>query len=521
MIIQENLSHFLCDQSESILDFNQGLEKEGLRVLGDAKISHFPHSMHLGHKLTHPYITTDYSENLLEFISPVFNSSKDLLAFMQQIHGHTLVNLDKNEYIWPFSMPALLPENDMDIPLAYYGESHIGKLKTLYRKGLGYRYGRAMQSIAGLHYNFSFSEEFLSDIKNKIKDNRDFQDFKNEVYFKLIRNFKRYSSILPFLFGSSPVVDKSFLVNREHNLSKIFKDTYGLEYATCLRMGGLGYTSEAQKDISVCYNQLKTYIKAIESARLTSYPPYEKIGLKYNEKFKQLNTNLLQIDNEFYSTLRPKNVAKSQESALQALHRRGVEYIEVRLMDLDPYSRVGVSESTLTFLQAFLIFCFYKESKIITKQECECLDQNFYKIVTNGRDEKCTIQDQSKSVLAKDYFLKILHDMESFFNNSMKLKALFSPVIRLQIEKVQNYSLLPSNQVVKTLSSTQSFIDYALNLAKNYKHSYNIEDIDNTFIRQLNTLRDTSIRQEQVLLNESSGSFEVFLKNYFEEIRIL
>jgi len=506
--------------SKELLEFNQGIEKEGLRTDSNGVVSQKPHHQDLGHKLTHPYITTDYSENLLEFISPVFNKDKNLLNFIEQVHSYSFKKMDKDELIWPASMPAVLPEDDFDIPLAYYGESFSGKIKTLYRSGLGYRYGRSMQTIAGMHFNFSFSKNFILGLYKELGSHDNLQSFQDDLYFKLIRNFKRTNFILPFLFGASPVVDKSFLKEKKHNLKLLAKDTYGLKYATSLRMGGLGYTSDAQESISICYNQLHTYIQFLEEARLTSYPSYEKIGLKKDGEYIQLNTNLLQIDNEFYSTLRPKHVALSGESALQALNRAGVEYIEIRLMDLNPYELGGINEEAVRFLQHYLTYCLCAPSETILPDECSLSDQNFKEAVTNGRDPNSTINFRGDKTLLKDATMEILSEMEDLLGCCDNLKSYFSPGIDRQKVKCNDYSLLPSQKIMDNINDETSFVEHIKTSAKKLKEkALNLSE-DQDIFAELNVLRTKSFKDEEKITRNQSGDFESYLHNYFQQIKI-
>ena len=520
MIIKDDLTKFANEFSTELLKFNQGLEKEGLRVLGEGQISTYDHAKDLGHKLTHPYITTDYAENLLEFISPVYNKDERLMNFIEQVHLYTFKNMHSDEVIWPASMPAVLPEKDFDIPLAYYGESFPGKLKTLYRSGLGYRYGRSMQAIAGVHFNFSFSQSFIIELFKELKIHEHLNDFQDDLYFKLIRNFRRTSFILPFLFGASPVVDESFLKNKQHNLTKLGKNTFGKEFATSLRMGGLGYTSNAQKSISICYNQIKTYINTLEKARLTSYPDYEKIGVKVDGEYRQLNSNLLQIDNEFYSTIRPKHVALSGESALQALNRGGVEYIEVRLMDLNPYTLGGINEEGIRFLQHYLTYCLCAPADVIPADECETIDENFSTVVTEGRDPKATIKFRNKDMLVKDSVGIILEEMESLLSCNTDLKNYFQKGIDRQREKLANYDLLPSQRMLNAINEETSFVDHVLEQANILKAQALKMSEDEKLFMELELLKHKSFEEEARIYRAQSGDFDTYLENYFKQIRI-
>ena len=520
-MITENLTPYISSVVKELLDFNQGIEKEGLRVQApSAKVSKRAHHKDLGHKLTHPYITTDYSEHLLEFITPVFNKDKNLQEFIKQVHKFSYLNMDPDEVIWSSSMPAILPENESDIPLAYYGESFPGKLKTLYRSGLGYRYGRSMQTIAGMHFNFSFSKSFIIEMFKQLNTHEDLREFQDAMYFKLIRNFKRTSFILPLLFGASPVVDKSFLKDKDHDLEELGKDTYGLKYATSLRMGGLGYTSSAQENIQICYNKLPTYIKALEEARLSSYPPYEKIGLKKDGEFIQLNTNLLQIDNEFYSTIRPKHVALSGESALHALYRGGVEYIEVRLMDLNPYTIGGINEEGIRFLQHYLTYCLCADSPELSFDECKITEENFKEVVRNGRNPNCEINYKGSMQSLNEVSLEILDEMEELLACCSDLKNYFVSGINKQREKLSNYELLPSEKVLSHINENYSFVDHILETSIKLKEEVLKEPKKEEVFSELEVLKTKSFREEEVVFRKQSGDFETYLDNYFKQIKI-
>ncbi len=505
-------SDFLKTSTKLSSFVRQGVERECLRVDANNKLSVQDHPKALGSKLTHPFITTDYSENLLEYITGVFKSEKDLLSNLEDMHNFTYQNLEKDEYIWPWSMPAIVPENEDDIKVAHYGKSNVGKLKELYRIGLGHRYGKSMQSIAGVHYNFSLSDEFWNELKISLKTDESIQQIKDDAYFHLIRNYRRYSYILSYLFGATPVVHESFLKNKKHKLEKLGNKTFGKEFATSLRMGGLGYTSNAQKEISICYNALPTYIKTLEAARLQSYPEYEKIGLKDESGHKQLNTNLLQIDNEFYSTIRPKNIAKSCESALGALYDRGIEYIEVRLLDVNPFSPVGIDLETMRFLHSFLLFCLFKDSPIITSSECHQIDENFSRIVNDGRNPNLTINCQGKELPKDECILSLLEEIKGV---AKLLGQEHIEALGIQKEKIKNPTLLPSSKIMKMLESGEAIDTYMASIAKLYKAA----GMDQETPSHWNEVAKKSLLDQEELEKDSLG-FDDFLVDYFEQIKI-
>lgn len=496
-------------------EIRQGIERECLRVDSQAQTSRKPHPISLGHKLTHKCITTDYAENLLEFITGVNSSTTDLIDELLAIHVETTKSLG-DELLWCQSMPALLPEDSL-IPLANYGDSNIGKLKTLYRKGLGLRYGRSMQSIAGIHYNFSLSDSFWENLKKSEKSDLSLMEFKNEKYFHLIRNYRRHSWILIYLFGATPVVDENFLVNKKHQLEKLTDGTFFTPHGISLRMGGLGYTSKAQEDISICYNQLDTYISTLEKARQSSYNPYTKIGLKGGQgEHLQLNDHLLQIDNEFYSNIRPKNLAKSRESALGALYNRGIEYIEVRLLDVNPYTPLGIDKHQINFLHLFLVWCLNSDSPKITKEECLQIDSNFDQIVKFGRKKSLKLVSENTEVpkqeLLQQVFAEIEMSSESILVTDKDYRAAFDTQM-LKIESVDN---LLSTKVLEAAKS--GFVKSTL--AESLEAKEILLKIEDSKKMDFKKLAATSIQVEEQERLKDTRTFDEFLKVYFKDIKL-
>ena len=314
--------------------FLKGVEKEGLRVDANGFIAQTPHPEALGSALTHPRITTDYSEALLELITPVFDNTEAMLASLRDIHRFVQQNLD-NEVFWAASMPCEI-DGDASIPIAEYGSSNTGRLKHVYRQGLAVRYGRIMQSIAGAHYNLSLPDSFWRKWQELVGNKDSLRDFKSDQYFWLIRNFRRRSWLLMLLFGASPALDASFVAGVRHDLARFDDRTWFGQHATSLRMGDLGYHNNAQASLNICFNELSTYTRTLDRAIHTNWPAYEAIGTRRNGEFVQINTNVLQIENEYYSAVRPKRTTERGEKPIQALDARGVEYIAVRCLNLDP-----------------------------------------------------------------------------------------------------------------------------------------------------------------------------------------
>ncbi|TFH76036.1 glutamate--cysteine ligase [Gammaproteobacteria bacterium LSUCC0112] len=429
----------------------RGIEKESLRVTPQGRLAQTPHPVAMGSALTHPYITTDYSEALIELITPVTGSADECIDFLTDIHKFTYDNLPAGERLWVSSMPCLL-ESEEQIPLAQYGSSNTGKLKTLYREGLGHRYSRKMQTIAGIHYNFSMPEMFWQDYRAVLGSTEPLQDFQTRHYLRLIRNYHRYSWLLVYLFGASPAVCSCFTAGREHDLETLDQYTLYKPYATCLRMGDLGYRSDAQRSIYVCYNDINNYIDSLYAALSTSYPAYEAIGLEKDGIKLQMNTNLLQLENEFYATIRPKRVGEGKRP-LQLLKERGIQYVEVRALDLNPFLPVGINSEQIHFLDAFLLYCLLSDSPWCEQAESYESVQNLSLAVNRGREPGLMLSRHEQPVLLKQWANELLDDIRytaAILDHSHE-SACYSAAVSAQVAKVENPELTPSAQILQRM----------------------------------------------------------------------
>ncbi len=375
---------------------HRGIEREGLRSQTNGALALTPHPLALGSALTHPSITTDYSESQLELITGVHARVEDCLDELVQVHQFTARVLKEvnDEMMWASSMPCGLP-TDETIPLARYGSSNVGRAKSVYRMGLGHRYGRRMQTISGIHYNWSLP------------------GVSNEQYFGLIRNFRRQAFLLLYLFGASPALCPTFVQGRDHELQKLGDHALYMPYGTSLRMGRLGYQSDAQSTLAVSYNSLEGYAASLHEALTRPYPAYEAVGIRNpGGDYNQLATTLLQIENEFYGTIRPKRTIFPGERPLHALRERGVEYVEVRLMDLDPFEQVGITAQTMRFLDVFLMQCLLTDSPPDTPQEIAELKHNQHHTAARGREPGLTLKRGGGEVLLADWGREVLNRCE-------------------------------------------------------------------------------------------------------------
>jgi glutamate--cysteine ligase len=384
--LQERLKALSSARLQGI---GRGVEKESLRVTPQGTLATTPHPAALGAALTHPNITTDFSEAQLELITGVHASAEAAELELTQVHQAVYRALG-DEMMWVGSMPCTLPPDDQ-IPLGQYGRSNVGQAKTVYRMGLGHRYGRRMQTISGIHYNWSLP------------------DVTTAEYFGLIRNFRRHSFLLLYLFGASPAVPASFLAGGPHVLQPLGADTAHMPYATSLRMGRLGYQSDAQTSLSVSYNSLDSYGASLADALVRPYPAYEEIGVRGPDgEYRQLSDSLLQIENEFYGTIRPKRVIFPGERPLHALRERGVEYIEVRCMDLDPFVPAGIAPATMRMIDVFLLHCLLDDSPLDSPYEIAELARNQQRVAAQGRQPGLKLERGGVETLMSDWLTEIL-----------------------------------------------------------------------------------------------------------------
>jgi glutamate--cysteine ligase len=368
---------------ESLAGILRGVEKEGLRVKADGTLADTPHPAGLGSALTHEHITTDFSESQLELITGVHADIDGCLRELTEIHQVVYRQIG-DELLWCSSMPCKLPGDEL-IPIGRYGSSNVGRAKTAYRNGLAHRYGRRMQTISGIHYNFSLPEAAWPELQRSEARDGPAAAYQSDSYFGLIRNFRRHSWLLLYLLGASPAVCRSFVAGRPHELQTLAEGTLYMPWGTSLRMGPLGYQSDAQSSLAVSFNGLKSYAASLHPALTEPYPPYEAIGIRDGDEYRQLATSLLQIENEFYGTIRPKQRIRPGERPLHALGERGVEYVEVRLVDIDPFLAIGIDARAMRLLDVFLLHCLLSDSPPDTPEEIANISRNQHRVAAFGR----------------------------------------------------------------------------------------------------------------------------------------
>ena len=501
--------------SQVLRGITRGFEKECLRVDALGHLSQKFHPAALGSKLTNPWITTDYSEALLEFITPPSQDAQFPLAFLRDIHRYTARHLD-GEIMWAGSMPGLLGE-DKDIPLADYGNSNTAKIKRVYREGLGLRYGRHMQTIAGVHYNWSLSAEFWTKLYACCAASGPMQDFVSERYFGLIRNFLRYSWLIPYLFGASPAVSTSFLQGRKPDLVPLGDDTMYGPYATSLRMSDLGYQNRVQAKLHVNFNSVAGYAQALDAAIHTPDPFYTAIGVKDGAHWKQLNANVLQIENEFYAGIRPKRIGPHGERPAIALQKYGVEYVEVRVFDLNPLVDIGIAPEQSSFADAFLLMCLMRDSPPITAREQSENDENKRRVVTRGRQPDLQLlvhnAEQALRPLAHELFddmLPFARMLDSAYGGANYGQTLQE--LRLRIDQPE---LTPSAIVLEGVRQHGGLANFTMHMSRQHQQSLLAQTLDAAALDKFITSAQASLAQQKQLEAKPQGSFEDYVAAYY------
>ncbi|MGZ8163776.1 MAG: glutamate--cysteine ligase [Methylobacter sp.] len=499
----------------------KGIEKESLRISKDGFIAQTPHPQALGSALTHPYITTDYSEALIELITPPFANIKDTLAYLHDIHEFVYANLD-NEILLGASMPCGI-DGDESIPIAEYGLSNIGRMKHVYRHGLWHRYGRTMQAIAGIHFNYSVPEDLWPTLREQENSPLTLRQFTADAYFGLIRNFQRIGWLILYLFGASPAICKSFFKSRPALMAEFEEfDSCTLyhPYATSLRMSDIGYKSKNQANLEIDYNSIDGYVASLSKAITTPYPEYEKIGIVIDGHYRQLNSNILQIENEFYSTIRPKQITESGEKPTLALKRRGLRYIEMRSLDLDLFNPIGIDEDKARFIEALLLTCLLADSPDISQQEHRINNANQLTVAHSGRKPELELDKNNQKILLQDWASEILESMkpvcEILDNN--ELGKPYSSALQCQQKLVHNPDLTPSARILERMArQEEDFGCFALKTSVEHAHYFRRNKLDETTTQKFIEMSKLSHVKQKEIESKDQIPFDEFLKRYFSQ----
>ena len=494
-----------------------GLEKESLRVARSGGIATTPHPAALGSALTHPWITTDYSEALLEFVTPPFEEFPEALRCLRGLHRYVHERLGE-EILWATSMPCILA-GEKSIPIARYGSSNLGRMKHVYRVGLGYRYGRVMQVIAGVHFNFSLHEAFWPMYRDLLGGGG-LRAFRDAHYMGMVRNLQRYGWLIPYLFGASPAVCKSFFTDKEPDLLVFDDTTYYEPFATSLRMGDIGYQNRKEEGMGVkaCYDSLHDYVHSLACATMTPCPVWERIGVKVEGEYRQLNANQLQIENEYYSSVRPKEIPRGMETPSRALLERGIRYVELRSLDVNAYHPLGIDEDQVRFLHLFVLYCLLRNSSLIDAEERREIDRNLLWVAHQGRDPQLKLQRGGRAVLFREWARELLEAMEPLAElvAAQSGNPGYLETLREQRAKVDDAELTPSGRMLREMRERgEGFYEFAHRLSREQWRFFEREELDEAFRRELDRLAGESLERQRRLEAENEEPFDRFLERYF------
>ena len=496
----------------ALRNIRRGIEKESLRVRPDGGLAADPHPKGLGAALSHPHITTDFSESQLELITGVHTGVEACLEELTRIHQVVYRNIG-DQMMWCASMPCGLPADDA-IPIGRYGSSNVGKAKSVYRRGLAHRYGRRMQTISGIHYNFSLPAI----------------DDPNVAYFSLIRNFRRHSWLLLYLFGASPAVCASFVEGRKHELVELRRGTMYRPGATSLRMGPLGYQSDAQTSLAVSYNCLESYGASLQDALTRPYPPYESIGIREPgargddvESYRQLATSLLQIENEFYGTIRPKRVIRQGERPLHALRERGVEYVEVRLMDLNPFVPIGIDAATIRLLDVFLLHCVLSESPDDNPAEIAANARNQHRVAARGRESALRLERNGEEVSLPEWGRQVLSGCAPIAEalDAAHGGAAYRDALSGALSAIDDPAPLPSARVLKAMAEdNDSYVRFVLRQSREHLAAIGGLALPAAEERRFAQMAKASVEEQRQIEASDSLPFEIFRQRYLSPERL-
>jgi glutamate--cysteine ligase len=497
----------------------KGVEREALRVTPLGRIATTPHPRALGSALTHEHVTTDYSEALLELVTPPFAQAWELTQYLVDLHQFVYLNLPDDELLWATSMPCAIGGDD-SIPIANYGTSNVGRMKTVYRRGLGHRYGRVMQAISGVHFNYSFPDQAWPVLADVMRARTPDQAFRSDAYFAVLRNYRRHGWIVLYLFGNSPALCPSFLQGRHvDGLEPLAPDSVHAPWATSLRMSDLGYRNKSQAGLNVSVNSLEQYVRDLTAAITTPHPDYERIGVVSDGEYRQLNANVLQIENEYYSFIRPKRVTMSGERPTRALQRGGVQYVEMRSLDTSCFDPVGVNQNKLRFLEAFAAFCLLRDAPPIQSGEQQEVDDNHAIVAREGRRPGLLLKRDGRDVPLRDWAAEIVDQMRGICEllDEGDPQRPYGTALELQEEKIRDAAATPSARSLDEMRRNgESFFEFALRMSRVHR-SYFRDLFSPNAARQEEFAAEAAESLERQARLEAADRmpFEEYLARYF------
>lgn len=458
---EESLSLFnKSNRGNYLLKGRWGLEKESLRINEDGTLALTPHPAALGSKTENPYITTDFSESQFELITPPMDSVEEAHSFLLSLEECVQHKLE-GELVWPLSMPGPLPADEL-IPVARFDNSRAGREKEIYRAGLALRYGKKMQMISGIHFNFSFGNELVDLLAENFGRDIERRNFVDNLYCGLVRNFLRYRWLFIYLFGASPSLDEGYREEIERKIGsasiccggidELFSDR---QQATSLRMSRFGYENRTSSEHNVSYNSLEEHTEDISRMLSTQSLDFARLGIFKEGRQQQLNDRLLQLENEYYSPVRFKQILHEGETQVKALNERGIEYIEIRTFDLDPFEKGGVGLNQLHFTQLFMLYCLFENSPPIDNEEKCRIDRNAQRTALCGRNPSLSLQSNTnQQVTLRSWGHELFAKMELIAATIDRDTghSTYTEALKREEAKLNSIAHLPSEKIMNEMS---------------------------------------------------------------------
>lgn len=414
-----------------------GIEKESLRVNENGELALTNHPKFFGDKIKNPYITVDFSESQIEVITPTESSVEKAYDFLRNIHEIVATNL-KDEYLWSQSVPPILPSEEL-IPLGKFPQN---KELEKYREKLALKYGRKKQLLSGIHFNFSFDDEFLKELYELSKEKTSFKEFKNNIYLKISRNYFKYGWMIIYLLGASPVIHETYLQKCIDKMKKFTEDTYYFEDLVSFRNGSCGYRNE--KDFFVNYESVDKYVESLE---------------------RLIEKESISSAKEYYSPIRLKT--KNPKEILLELKNSGIEYLEFRSIDLNPFSEIGIEKADLEFLHLFILFLFLKDDEPFEEKDYFRYLKNQEILANKGNsDEFRLICCEDKNVSPKEYSIVILEEIERHLKAIGAFTNKDEKVLQYQKNKILSNRLY-SDLVLKEVKQ-KGFVKFHIDKAKEF-----------------------------------------------------
>lgn len=494
-------------------NYQAGLERESMRITPTGQLAPTSHPISLGSALTHPLITTDFAEAQLELVTPPFPHIDTLLHHAEQLHAFVAQHLAA-EQIWPASMPPHFA-SDADIAIATFGNSAKGRFKETYRIGLVNRYGKHMQAISGIHFNYSFGADFWTQLQAFEGSSEEPTTYRTRRYFDLLRNYLRCCWILTYLFGVSPAVDRSFLPQAPAELESHGDSTLYGPWATSLRMSRVGYVNTTRCKSHISYNGLDAYVQSMHRAITHPCKDFAKLGVMHNDAYLQLNDHILQIENEHYSLIRPKQPPRDGERPLTALRDRGIDYIEVRAVDVSPFSPIGVDAQQLHFIRLLLVACLLQPSAPLERADEDIQGTNQHKVALLGRQPGLTLNRNGQEIALTAWATEIIQQLQPIAEtlDALRPTPLYGPILAQQQAKVDDPTLTPSAQVLTEILAAPSFQAWGLARSNAYAQTLRSHILPPELLAQWQGLVSTSL-QAQVDLDAEPGDFAAYLADY-------